>query len=409
MAPPATRDTIQSLIADLGTFQEITDGLYHFTGFANVAFAAGRGGVLVADTSSRAFGPLAVQAFRKVNREPFRYLVYTHGHGDHAFGSAPFIADAAERGDPAPAIWGSAALPARLDRYTRTQGWQRHINRIQFNLRTDDFFVPSDAVRPTHLVEDEVVLDLDGERIELYTAQAETDDHLWIHLPERRAVFVGDLCISSMPNTGNPNKVQRYTLGWAEALERVAAKQPELLFPGHGPVWRGDLAVELPTETARALRFLHDAVLDRMNAGKWPWEIAEEGIELPPDLRDKPYLRPMYGCTHFIVQDVLRLYGGWWNGVAAELFPVHRRDRAQDIIAVAGREALLGRARTLLRAGEPGRAASVVTILVDADPGDRDAQATLANALDARGEAEPAFIGRNFLRNAAKRAREAAQ
>jgi len=47
--------------------------------------------------------------------------------------------------------------------------------------------------------------------------------------------MVGDLVISSLPNTGNPNKVQRYTLEWAEALERIAARRPRYIRPGTDP------------------------------------------------------------------------------------------------------------------------------------------------------------------------------
>lgn len=402
-------EPIQRLIADLGRFDDLGDGLYHFHGFANVSFAAGRGAVLAVDTSSRLFGAQALAALRGVSDEPVSHIVYTHGHADHAFGTQAFLDEAKERGHARPAIWANAALPARLDRYRRTQGWQQHINRIQFSLQTADAFSTEDAAPPDHVVENEAVLDLAGERVELYTAQAETDDALWVYLPERKAALIGDLCITSLPNTGNPNKVQRYTLGWAEALERIAAKQPSLLLPGHGPALRGDLAVEVPTETARALRFLHDAVVDRMNAGRWPWEIVEEGIDLPNDLRNHPYLRPLYGSPHFIVQDVLRYYGGWWNGVAAELFPAPRRERAADLLAVAGRDALLAKGQALLAEDAPARAAHIATVLTDADPADGTAQRLLSDALAARAKRESSYIGRNFLTNAAKRAAEVAE
>ena len=68
----------------------------------------------------------------------------------------------------------------------------------------------------------------------------ETDDATWVWMPTRRLAMVGDLIVSSMPNTGNPNKVQRYTLEWAETLEAIAKCGPRYVLPGHGPAYRGE-------------------------------------------------------------------------------------------------------------------------------------------------------------------------
>ena len=79
-------------------------------------------------------------------------------------------------------------------------------------------------------------------------------------------------------NTGNPNKGQRYTLGWAEALETIAECRPRIVVPGHGDPLKGDHALEVLGETARALRYLHDAVLERLNSGLWPDEVVDQDV-----------------------------------------------------------------------------------------------------------------------------------
>ena len=222
--------------------------------------------------------------------------------------------------------------------------------------------------------------------------------------------MVGDLSIGSLPNSGNPNKPQRYTLGWAETLEAIAARGPEIIIPGHGTPLRGkDNIAETLTETARALRFLHDAVIERMNAGQWPDDIIDAKIELPDDLAKKPYLQPLYGCAPFVVRDVLRMYAGWWGGNPADLIPAKRADVARDIVETAGREALVDRVRKLLAENEPHRALHLVMHLVQADATDREAQGLLANASDAIIAIEPSFIARNFYNTASARARAAAE
>ena len=388
----------------MGQLEVIEPGLAMFHGFANVAFAYGRGDMIAVDTSSRQMGARAIEAIRKVTDEPVTLIVYTHGHADHAFGTAAFIKDAAVRGYPRPRIWAHEDVTGRFRRYALTEAWQRHINRLQFAIDTPPGMFSREAhIEPDLYYRGSQMLELMGEAIELHHAMGETDDATWVWMPLRRAAMVGDLIVSSLPNTGNPNKVQRYTLEWAQALERIAARKPRYVLPGHGPAYRGEeTCQEVLIETARALRFIHDEVLRRLNAGQWPIEIVEADIKLPPELASKPFLAPIYGCTPFVVRDVIRRYAGWWSGEPSQLFPARRTDHANDIIALCGREALLKRASELKESGELKRALALAEILADAAPEDSQAISLNADILNAMAAAEPSFIARNLLRGAAR-------
>jgi alkyl sulfatase BDS1-like metallo-beta-lactamase superfamily hydrolase len=385
-----------------GTVDRVTDGVSMLHGFANVAFVFGRGVVLVADTSAEAMGPRAVDALRALTEEPIRALVYTHGHVDHTGGAPFFLADARKRGHADPQIWAHEGILERFERYLRTWAWNNEVNRRQFSMPKGAHVFPTSFVKPTHTYRDRATISLGTEAIELRHARGETDDATWIWLPTRRVAIVGDLLIHSMPNTGNPNKPQRYTLGWAEALEAIAAESPAHLVPGHGAPVSGPLAIEMLSETARALRFLHDAVLDRLNAGRWPDEIVSEGIRLPRDLEAKPYLQPVYGCAPFVVRDVLRAYAGWWDGRPAELLPAPRGLVAGDLLDLIGEDALVDRVRALLGTREPKRALHLAAVLHEARPDDVDAHRLFADVLRAVAAAEPSFIARNFYEAAAR-------
>jgi len=389
----------------MGQLEVIEPGLATFHGFGNVAFAYGRGDMIAVDTSSRQVGEMAVAAIRKVTDEPVTLIVYTHGHADHAFGTAAFIKDAALRGYPRPRIWAHEEVARRFRRYGRTTGWQAHINRLQFGVETPaGLFSDAFHVEPDLTYRGMQVLELMGEALELHHAMGETDDATWVWMPLRRVAMVGDLIISSLPNTGNPNKVQRYTLEWAEALERIAARRPRYILPGHGPVYRGEeRCEEVLRETARALRFIHDEVVRRLNDGQWPVEIVEADIRLPAELASKPFLAPIYGCAAFIVRDVIRRYAGWWSGQPSQLFPVSRRDHARDLLAVCGREALLERARSLKNSGELKRALAIAELAVDADPGDQDAVRLNAEILQAIALTERSLIARNLFTGAGRK------
>src|ERR1700687_1052089 len=267
----------------MGQLEVLDEGVAMFHGFANVALAYGRGEMIVVDTSSRQMGAAAVRAIREVSDEPFAVLIYTHGHGDHAFVTEAFITDAITRGHARPKIWAHEDVAGRFKRYALTRGWQSHINRLQFGgaFATDGLFEPKSFSFPDLVYRDQQFLDLVGEPVELHHAMGETDDAPWVWMPTRRLAMVGDLIVSSMPNTGNPNKVQRYTLEWAETLEAIAKCAPRTLLPGHGPAYRGEeLCGEVRREAARALRIIHDEVVRRLNAGGGPADFVEAAISL---------------------------------------------------------------------------------------------------------------------------------
>lgn len=392
----------------MGQLEVIEPGLAMFHGFANVAFAYGRGEMLAVDTSSRMMGAMAIKAIREITDEPFAFLVYTHGHGDHAFGTQAFVDDAIKRGYRRPKIWAHADVGGRFHRYALTRGWQNHINRLQFATQSAVGAFEDESFRHADLVyRDYQMLDLLGEAVELHHAMGETDDATWVWMPQRQTAMVGDLVVSSMPNTGNPNKVQRYTLEWAEALEEIALRKPRYILPGHGPVVRGESECgELLRETARALRFIHDEVLRRLNAGQWPIDVIEAKIELPADLASKRFLAPVYGCVPFVVRDVIRRYAGWWSGEPSTMFPASRRERATDLIELCGRDTMLARARSLRDAGELQRALAIAETILNADPSDRDAIDLNAEILEKLAAQERSFIARNFFTGAARQLRE---
>jgi alkyl sulfatase BDS1-like metallo-beta-lactamase superfamily hydrolase len=391
----------------MGQLEVIEPGIAMFHGFANVAFAYGGGEMLAADTSSAQMGPLAVKAIREVTSEPFAFLIYTHGHFDHAFGTEAFINDNLWRGYSRPKIWAHEDVAARFERYRLTRGWQAHINSLQFGARLPDaMFAEKSFTRPDLTYRDMQLLELEREPVELRHALGETDDATWVWMPRRRLAMVGDLIVSSLPNTGNPNKVQRYTLEWAAALEQIAARKPHIVLPGHGPAFRGeDVCHDLLTETARALRIIHDEVVARLNRGEWPIDIVEADIKLPNDLASKPFLRPLYGCVPFVVRDVIRRYAGWWSGEPSQMFPAKRSEVAAEVSGLCGRDQLLARARALKDRGQLKPALAIAEMALDANASDADAIALNIEILEAMAAAERSFIARNFFLAAARELR----
>ena len=75
-------------------------------------------------------------------------------------------------------------------------------------------------------------------------------------------------------------------------------------------------------------------------------------MEVPAHLADRPYLQPIYDEPEFIVRNVWRLYGGWWDGNPAALKPPPATALAREWRRwPAARAALAARAVELAESG----------------------------------------------------------
>ncbi|HKA28011.1 MAG TPA: alkyl sulfatase dimerization domain-containing protein, partial [Candidatus Binatia bacterium] len=333
-------------------------------------------------------------AVRAWSDAPLRVAVYTHGHADHAFGLRAWLA-AGER----PEIVAQERCVERFHRYRHMHGLNAHINQRQFSLPQPIF--PERFDWPTLLVYDRMTQRLGDVDIHYRAARGETDDHLWVWVPSRRCLFTGDLIIWQAPNCGNPQKVQRYPEDWAEALETMAALDADHLFPGHGLAVQGRDAVRLVlTETARYLRHIVDQVQTRMNAGQTAEEIFH-AVEPDPELSRRPFLRATYDHPKFIVRNLLRLWGGWWDGNAANLLPASWAVQAAEVARLAGGVGpLVARGRALLDAGDAVLASHVAEWATRADPEGRPAQELKRDVYARRLRDAEALMARGIFRAA---------
>src|SRR5205823_12758581 len=137
--------------------------------------------------------------------------------------------------------------------------------------------------------------------------------------------------IWASPNAGNPQKVQRYPREWAAALREMATLGAGTLLPGHGfPILGADRIEVALTETAELLESLVQQTLALMNDGARLDEILYT-VRAPQHLLDRPYLRPVYDEPEFVVRNIWRLYGGWYDGNPATLKPAPDRAVATEL------------------------------------------------------------------------------
>ena len=389
---------------------EVADDIAVVEAFSHVVVIRTSAGLLVVDTSAQAFGAAVVRSLRAWTDEPVHTLLYTHGHIDHVGGAGAFVADAAERGDPPPRVVGHEAVVARFDRYDLTNGYNGIINQRQFGNRgrlgmgEPTWF--SDWVKPDTTFESTLDLTIGDLVVQLRHDKGETDDHAWGWLPDARAVLAGDFLTWVFPNAGNPQKVQRFPREWAVALRAMAAKQPELFLPAHGlPIGGAARIARVLDEVAGALESLVEETLAMMNAGARLDDIVHS-VRLPDDLLARPYLRPVYDEPEFVVRNIWRLYGGWYDGNPAHLKPAPDAALAGEVAGLAGGAAALAARAAELVGSDPYLAAQLVEWAAQAAPDDVEVHGVRGDVYAAVRKGELSLMSKGIYGAAARDSQE---
>src|SRR4030042_1461927 len=334
-------------LSQTGTGKETKDpvnpleGVWMLPGCGNTGVVETSEGIVLVDVPGYRWVGRMMEMLRKNLKGPVHTIFLTHGHLDHALTLDTVFEEAAEKGFPGPRVIAQRNLVKRFNRYRLLAGYHDHITRIQFAVPSGVPAFPLPGRYPDVTFDQSISLSVGGLDFHAYYAPGETDDGLWVWVPEKRTVFAGDLIVVGMPNVGNPFKVQRFALDWAEGLESIAAKEPEVLIPGHGPVTQGKEKIRDQLLTiSKSLRYLHEEVVQRLNAGMWYEDILHE-VDLPEALKKSEHLAPIYGCPKFVVDALLRQYTGWYDGNPSNLFPPKKKDIQREILTLAGKEAIL--------------------------------------------------------------------
>jgi alkyl sulfatase BDS1-like metallo-beta-lactamase superfamily hydrolase len=375
--------------------------------FSHVIAVEGGGGLALVDTSSPSLAPRARTALRTWSDAPVRTIIYTHGHVDHVGGARLFSDEAADAGEARPRVVAHEAVDDRFSRYDLTHGYNALINARQFGRRAalgvgqGDW--PTEWVRPDTTFSARMTLRLGGEVVELRHARGETDDHAWLWMPDRRIICGGDFLTWVFPNAGNPQKVQRYPGEWALALREMASLHPELFLPAHGlPISGAERVARVLDDIATALESLVTQTVALMNAGARLDDVVRE-VRVPAELADRPYLRATYDEPEFVVRNIWRLYGGWWDGDPAHLKPAGAAELAAelaDLVGGAGR--LASRATDLAAAGDLRLACHLAELATQAAPASAECQAARAEVYRARRDGEVSLMARGIFGAAAE-------
>ena len=183
----------------------------------------------------------------------------------------------------------------------------------------------------------------------------------------------------------------------------MADRAAELLIPGHGaPIVGASRVRQALGDTAEWLETLERETVTRMNAGLSLDQIIAE-VRPPAHLAGRPYLRAVYDEPEYVVRNIWRLYGGWWDGQPAHLKPAREVEIGREVSLLAGgAEALADRARALADDGNLALACHLVDWAAAAAPDNARVHAARADIYEARAQASDALMTRGIFSSTAR-------
>ena len=314
---------------------------------ATSSMIVGEDGVIIVDTL---MGPTsagnAFEALREYSDKPVKAIIYTHSHGDHTGGASIFA------GDGAPDVYATDVFGATLTemgdlqpivrkrgirQFGRTLPPEEATNRGVAPAKTLDHDRGKGFLPPTISISGgSHKTTIAGVAVEMYAGPGETDDALFVWLPQEKVLFSGDNFYQAFPNLyAIRGTAYRDIRKWSDSLAYMASFKPDHLIGGHTLPISGASSVQALIDYSAAIRSVYDQTVSGINQGKTPDIIAHE-VQLPAEYRDKPYLVEFYGNVAHASRAVFAGLMGWYDGNPTTLSKLHPRDEAEKISKLVG-------------------------------------------------------------------------
>ncbi len=341
-------------------------GKIHFAigfGIANSIMVEGEEGNIIIDAADSVYEAEKIYSlFRQKNSNPIKAVIYTHNHGDHTFGAAYYLTTQDEK----PRIIShedtdyyvqrimgilNPIITSRSTRMFGTTLSEKDLINVGIGPRLNVSKSPTGYIKPDLTFDDHLKINIAGIEIELFHAPGETNDQIFVWLPNHKSLMPGDNIYKTFPNLYTiRGTTHRDVKGWINSLDHMKTFNSEFLFPSHTKPIIGQEKIQDALNIYRdAIQYIHDQTIRLMNQGLYPDEIAE-AIELPKNIADSPYLYEFYGTVRWSVKSIFNGYLGWFSGNPSELDPLSRKEKALRISKLAGGEnALLEELKTAVK------------------------------------------------------------
>lgn len=399
------------------TVAEITSGIYHVMGYAhsNSTIIEAENSVILIDTlDTDARAEKLKKLIADITEKPVKTIIYTHGHPDHRGGAAVFS-------DTAPEIIAFAPKKPVLGRTSELNDILNKRTSYQFGYKLSDeevitqgigiregftvgegkyAFVPATTIYK----EEKVNRTIDGIRVELISAIGETDDQIFVWLPDSKVLCCGDNYYGCWPNLYALRGSQyRDVSAWIDSLDLMLSYPAEYVLPGHTkPLIGRNNVQEVLSNYRNAIEYVLTETLKGMNKGLTADELAST-VKLPEKFAKLPYLGEFYGTVAWSVRSIYNGYLGWFDGNPTNLNKLPPKEYASKMLDLIGGEAkIITEIKKALVNQEAQWAVELCDLLISADREVKIAKQLKAEGLMALSKLETSANGRHYYIACAK-------
>lgn len=361
---------------------QLSDSVYVASGYtvsSNIMIIGDDGLIIIDPGQTVAASSKVREAFEKITDKPVKAIIYTHGHGDHINGTRAFYNEG-----QGIEIWARSNFNSEKARNQETglTAGARPSNTQGFDLKPEqklgvgiaippakrptasmmvdggadtssDSPTQLEAVpSPTHTFGDKRrFLIVSGVELQLVAAPGETDDQLYVWLPQQRILFAGDNFYQSWPNTYPLRGTARRSVrDWIDSLNKMIEEEPLIVVGGHTKPMEN--ATEVLTNYRDGLKWVLDRTIKGIGQYLTPDELVGYAA-LPEHLANLDYLQDYYGSVAGTVRDIYAQDMGWFDGDPISLFREPPKTQAARMAHLLGSEyKILTQARILFQEGD---------------------------------------------------------
>ncbi len=380
-------------------YLKIGNHLYRIEGSCNSYLITTPRGSALIDPAGAAVAP---EYFQKlIESFPLKAILLTHAHQDHSDDIAKW------RGANKVAVIAQREFKDYFDYQDELSGLFQRRNAIWAGKPDTDTAASAPSLNsrnePTILFADDYTYELGGIHFKLIHTPGETPDQTTIWAPELGAVFVGDNYYEYFINNSTFRGTQiRPVNGYIHALDTALSFQPHYFLPGHGTPLIGRDQVQKTVGNFRdALKYVYDETIKGINEGKDVYTLMQT-VRLPETYRIGQY----YGKVAWTVRGIWQETIGWFDENPASMYALPVSGIYADLVELAGADVIAARADSLQAAGEYLKTLHLTDIVLNVEPGHKQALEVRLRALESLKKGTYNYIERIWLNYGIRHIRE---